>query len=171
MRDLSPLFDPRMRCGLLHSLAHCSAVFPSLLPDFSTQLACTSLTMPSGGIDRKQRRAEFQGVRRNARERHDIEKEQWGTQRNPYWPLNGPSFSSRHNSVSLLFVAAALSARRLRFKFRGAGGKPTTEITYESRQLNRTRFARGLETLRLFHLSHWAPRRATLGRELPSNRT
>ena len=45
-----------------------------------------------GGGDRKQFRVEFQGLRRNAEERQVIEKEQWGIQRNPYWPLNGPSF-------------------------------------------------------------------------------
>jgi hypothetical protein len=45
-----------------------------------------------GGGDRKHYQAEFQGLGRNAGEREGIEKEQLGMQRNPYWPLNGPSF-------------------------------------------------------------------------------
>ena len=35
---------------------------------------------------------EFQELRGNDGERGDIDKEQEGTERNPYWPLNGPSF-------------------------------------------------------------------------------
>ena len=47
-------------------------------------------------------------------------------QRNPYWPLNGPSFFSVLRFCRCVFLAARRGGR-LRAKFRGADGKPTTE--------------------------------------------
>jgi len=53
-----------------------------------------------GGGDRKQYRTEFQALRGNAGKHKVIEKERWGTQRNPYWPLNGPSFRDPNFSTA-----------------------------------------------------------------------
>jgi hypothetical protein len=46
-------------------------------------------------------------------------------ERNPYWPLNGPSFFLGVEIPSLFFSSLHQSRRRLRVKFRGADGKPT----------------------------------------------
>jgi hypothetical protein len=59
-----------------------------------------------GGGDRKQYRMEFQGLSRNDGEFEDIEKEQQGTRRNPYWPLNGPLFFL-HSEKFLRFASHA----------------------------------------------------------------
>jgi hypothetical protein len=47
-----------------------------------------------GGGDRKQHRSESEGLGRNVGEHQGVKKEQLGIQRNPCWPLNGPSFLS-----------------------------------------------------------------------------
>ena len=54
-------------------------------------------------------------------------------QRNLYWPLNGPSFFSTSEIPSLCFFSLHERRRRLRAKFRGADGKPTTEPFQETR--------------------------------------
>ena len=55
-----------------------------------------------------------------ALKRHNREKP-----RNSYWPLNGPSFFDLLRFL-VCFLAAQKMACRLRVKFRGADGKPTT---------------------------------------------
>jgi hypothetical protein len=52
-------------------------------------------------------------------------------QRNPYWPLNGPSFFAMLKFRRGVF-SPHKSRRRLRTKFRGADGKPTTEHSRET---------------------------------------
>ena len=49
-------------------------------------------------------------------------------QRNPYWPLNGPSFFFDHrDSVTVYFTHCPSRVVGFGLKFRGADGKPTTE--------------------------------------------
>src|SRR6266568_3211477 len=93
-----------------------------------------------GGGDRKHYRSEFQGVRRNAGERQGTEKEQEGLQRNPYRPLKGPSFFSVLRFRRLCFFSLHKSRRRLRFKFRGTDGKPTTEPSQETGEAGPSEF-------------------------------
>ena len=81
-----------------------------------------------GGGDRKQYRTEFQGLRGNAKERQGIEKEQSGTRRHPYWPLNGPSFSPDTEIPSLCFLSLFERCGQLRPKFCSADGKLTTRL-------------------------------------------
>jgi hypothetical protein len=54
-------------------------------------------------------------------------------QRNPYWPLKGPSFFSVLKSRRFVLFSLQESRHRLRIKFRGADGKPTTEPSQERR--------------------------------------
>jgi hypothetical protein len=54
-----------------------------------------------------------------------IEKEQLGMQRNPYWPLNGPSFFSTTEIPSQCISLTVPVAQRLRAQISGADGKPT----------------------------------------------
>jgi hypothetical protein len=48
-------------------------------------------------------------------------------QRNSYWPLNGPSFFRCLEFHRCVFSRRIKDGGRLRVKFRGADGKPTTE--------------------------------------------
>jgi hypothetical protein len=48
-------------------------------------------------------------------------------QRNPYWPLNGPSFFSVPRFRRCVFSRSTKVAVGFGVKFRGADGKPTTD--------------------------------------------
>jgi hypothetical protein len=53
-------------------------------------------------------------------------------QRNPYWPLKGPPFFLGAEIPSLCFFSLPKRRGRLRAKFCGADGKPTTEPCKET---------------------------------------
>jgi hypothetical protein len=54
------------------------------------------------------------------------EKEQWGIQRNPFWPPNGPSFFfDLRDSVAVYFTHCPSRAVGFGLKLRGADAEPT----------------------------------------------
>ncbi len=64
-------------------------------------------------------------------------------QRNPYWPLKGPSFFSVLKLRGCVFFLAARKVPSAQVKFRGADGRPTTEPSQETRvKLTRPRYPR-----------------------------
>jgi hypothetical protein len=100
-----------------------------------------------GGGDRKQYRLEFQRVRRHDGEQEDIEREQQGAERNPYWPLNGPSFFDSAKFLKFTFQMKALRVCRLSVKFRGADGKPAISQKVGAADARTCRFLHEISTV------------------------
>lgn len=92
---------------------------------------CVRVRIVLGSKDRKQHRSESEGLGRNAWEHYDIEREQLGIRRNPYWPLNGPSFLPVLRIHQCISPHCSRKRRQLRPKSCGADGKPTTELFME----------------------------------------
>jgi hypothetical protein len=102
------------------------------VPRFSNATNLSFRLRRWGGIDRKQCRSEFQGLKRNAKQQQGIEEEQRGTLRTllaPQWPL---VFEWLESMVAEFFVKRH---GRLRTKIRGAGGRATTK-TFKKRELS-----------------------------------
>jgi hypothetical protein len=73
-------------------------------------------------------------------------------QRNPYWPLKGPSFFSVTKIPSSNgFVHRHKRSVGFGLKFRGTDGKPTSESRQlESTSWSRTRFQSLLKTIEIY---------------------